>query len=690
MNYKYFRTLALGLSLCTLGLNASAGIQHLLPKPQIAKQQAGTLQFASLNVKGIYLQNEMRQTLSTYGIAVDASSKITLESVLVPSLPKVSHNKNEAYRIVINKSGIRIEAQQPLGLYRGLQTLDQLLASQTKSGALDYCEIIDWPSFRIRGYMQDVGRTYIPLDELKRQIALLARYKVNVFHWHLTENQAWRLESKAFPQLNSAASMTRMAGKYYTLAEARELVEYCQRLRVTLIPEIDMPGHSAAFERAMGFGMQTPEGKAALKVLLREACEAMEVPYIHIGTDEVTFTDPYFVPEMVAYVRSLGKKVISWNPGWEYKLGQIDMTHLWSYRGKAQLGIPAIDSRLHYINHYDLFADLVMLYHSRIYDRPQGHYGLAGTIAAVWNDRLISDPRSIMAQNNVYPAMLALAERSWIGGGEGYFDAPTAALDFSAKDSTRTAFIDFERRMLWHKQRFFRDEAFPYVQQSHAAWYISTVYDNGGDLSRSFAPEASYLADCRAERLAPPAEVGTGDYPYVQGTYGSGAYLRHVWGKTCYSLIAEPQPNSTAYATAWIHSEQAQQAGLLLETQNYSRSESDLAPPQGKWDYKESRVWLNGQELLPPRWTATHSQRDNEQELGNENATARPPMQVSLRKGWNRVLIKLPIDRFSRPEVRLNKWMFAFALTTLDGRDALPGLSYATPRIQAHTPKSID
>ncbi|MCC2732585.1 hypothetical protein LK486_19015, partial [Fusicatenibacter saccharivorans] len=68
-------------------------------------------------------------------------------------------------------------------------------------------------------------------------------------------------------------------------------------------------------------------------------CETFDVPYLHIGTDEVEFTNPHFVPEMVAYVRSKGKKVISWNPGWHYKPGEIDMKHLWSYRGKAQPGI---------------------------------------------------------------------------------------------------------------------------------------------------------------------------------------------------------------------------------------------------------------------------------------------------------------------------------------------------------------
>lgn len=135
--------------------------------------------------------------------------------------------------------------------------------------------------------------------------------------------------------------------------------------------------------------MQSPEGMKILKLLIDEVCETFDVPYLHIGTDEVAFTNPDFVPEMVSYVRSKGKKVISWNPGWHYKPGEIDMTHLWSYRGKAQPGIPAIDSKFHYLNHFDTFADLVALYNSRIYNKVEGSDDIAGTILAIWNDRMI-------------------------------------------------------------------------------------------------------------------------------------------------------------------------------------------------------------------------------------------------------------------------------------------------------------
>ena len=292
----------------------------------------------------------MPQKVSFTGRYVKAG--VLVHEVLVPEVPGAEF-QDEAYHLTVGRDGVTIEAVTRQGLYWGRQTVGQLAVSRRGRKCLPQCEITDWPAFRMRGFMHDTGRSFIPLDELKHEIALLSSFKVNVFHWHLTENQAWRLESRHYPQLNAAQNMLREQGKFYTLDEARELVNFCREHHVLLIPEIDMPGHSAAFERTFGFGMQTAEGKRIMKDIIAEVCDALKVPYLHIGTDEVSFTDPGFVPEMVSFVRSRGKKVISWNPGWRYKPGEIDMTQLWSNFGKAQPGIPAIDCRFHYANHFD-------------------------------------------------------------------------------------------------------------------------------------------------------------------------------------------------------------------------------------------------------------------------------------------------------------------------------------------------
>lgn len=542
------------------------------------------------------------------------------EILWVDSIPGARLNGEEAYRLSVGRNGIRIDAVTEKGLWNARQTLAQL----TQDGHIPCCTITDWPSFRVRGWMMDVGRTYISLEELYREVDALSRFKLNVFHLHLTENEAWRMESLRYPQLNAPETMTRQAGLYYTQKELRALDAYCRERGVTLVPELDMPGHSAAFERAFGFGMQTPKGMAVVKELLEELMGVFSSEYIHIGTDEVRFTMPEFVPEVVAFVRSKGRKAVSWNPGWNYAPGEIDATQLWSYRGKAQRGIPAVDCRLHYINHFDLFGDIIGLHTSRIYDADEGSPDLAGSIIALWNDRYVPDEQAIIQENNLYVSALALADRAWRGGGYQYFNDFGTILPESGP--AREDFLDFEERMLPYLDNL----STRYVQQGNARWALSPVYDNGGDLEAVFPPEE-------------------GEWETERVLSGSGFYLRHVWGPSIVAgVYPQPQPNSTVYARSRLWSDAEQTVGLLFETQNHSRSEHDAPDPQGAWDYRHSRLWLNGEELLPPAGT------------------------VMLRKGWNTVLVKLPVGAFSTPETRLVKWMFTCAFTTPDGRSAAP------------------
>lgn len=579
-----------------------------------------------------------------------SSDELTMEEKYVSQIEGAKFQE-EAYHLTVTGKRIILEATTPKGMYWGKQTLEQLKYTKNKKTYLPQCEITDWPAFRIRGFMHDVGRSYIPVEELKREISLLSRYKINVFHWHLTENQAWRLECKKYPQLNAPENMEREKGKYYTLEEARQLVEFCKQHQVLLIPEIDMPGHSAAFERTFKTDMQSEKGTQILKDIIDEVCATFDVPYLHIGTDEVQFTNPDFVPMMVRYIRDKGKKVISYNPGWNYKPGEIDMVQLWSYRGKAQKGIPAIDCRYHYANHFDTYADLVAMFNSRIYNQPEGSDDLAGSIVAFWNDRYIDNTPQLLAENNFYPYMLTLAERAWRGGGNCYFDGKGTLL-WEDEPEQLAAFKEFEDRLLWQKNTWLKEVPFPYVRQTQSEWQITDAFPNGGDLNKVF----------------PPEEKEDSVYQYEGKTYktrkiiGNGIYLRHVWGTLVPGFYANPQENHTAYATRWIYSPKERKTQLMLEFQNYSRSESDLAPRQGTWDYKCSRAWLNGKEIMPPVWENRNSERSNEITLKNENYMSRPAIDITLKKGWNKLMLKLPVGKFSSKETRLVKWMFTVAL----------------------------
>ena len=638
----------------------------LLPNPQLYKDTGKNFTMGKVKLSTPVLRPEWEDFILNAGGEIVEHSSSVIEVELVPSIEEARLNGAEAYRLSVSNKRIKIEAVTEQGVYWAMQTLRQLERKKGKRSSVAGCEIVDWPAFRIRGFMQDVGRSYISMEELKREIEILSRFKINVFHWHLTENQAWRLESKIFPMLNDSVNTIRMPGKYYTLEEARDLVDFCKKHQVLLIPEIDMPGHSAAFVRAFRHDMQSPEGMKILKLLLDEVCETFDVPYLHIGTDEVEFTNPHFVPEMVAYVRSKGKKVISWNPGWHYKPGEIDMTHLWSYRGKAQPGIPAIDSKFHYLNHFDVFGDIVALYNSRIYDQAEGSEDIAGTILALWHDRLIDNEWNLVIENGLYPNMLAIAERAWRGGGTEYFDGLGTILPPEDTEAFKE-FADFEKRMLWHKEHTFKGYPFAYVKQTNVKWNITDAFPNGGDMDKVFPPEQE-LKDI---------------YHYNGNTYGvrqaigAGIYLRHVWGDMVPAFYADPKENHTAYAYTWVYSPKDQEVGLWAEFQNYSRSEMDLAPLPDKWDYKGSRIWINDREILPPVWTATHKVKSYEVPLGNENCVGRVPLAVHLNKGWNKVFLKLPIGKFKMAETRLVKWMFTAVFVTPDGERAVEGLIYS-------------
>ena len=579
---------------------------------------------------------------------------------------------NEGYKISVTTDAITVTAASRTGVIRAAQTLMQLLAA-TDGAYIPGVEITDYPAFKLRGFMHDVGRSFISFDELKKQIDLLARFKVNVFHWHLTDNQGFRFESMYYPQLNSPASMTRFSGRYYTQAQCTELETYAAERGLIVIPEIDMPGHSAAFTTAMGYTMQSEQGRIALKQLLTELAAAFPLaPYIHMGADEAGTTIS-FVNEMSQYIKeTLSRHCIVWNPISGVSISSaalpyIDMTEMWSTAGRKISGIPNIDCRYNYVNHFDVFADLVGIYKSNIYYAQQGSNELAGAITALWNDRKTPTEQDIICQNNLYANVLATAERGWMGGGSQYIEAGGTTLPESGTEYDE--FADWERRFLYYKDMWLSAESIPYVKQTDVHWLITDAFPNNGNSAAVFPPETV------REDVFPTAFTFDGQTYGSRRVTGAGIYLRHTWGATVPAFFSNPLLNTTAYAWTYVYSPKAQTCSVLIEFQNYGRSENDCAPDMGKWDRKGSRVWLNDEEIMPPVWTNADRSINAETELRNENFAARRPVRVRLRKGWNKVLLKLPY--VAVPGVRLNKWMFTFVLTRLDGRKALDGIVYS-------------
>ena len=583
----------------------------------------------------------LQQYLATKNIRIPIRAKrLPGESVIELKMQDVITGtaKDEAYQLTVSKNNILINAATAHGLFNALQTFKQLTVGTDITAG----EITDWPAFAWRGFMVDVGRNYQSVQQLKQQIDVMAAYKLNIFHFHLTEDIAWRLQSRLYPQLTADSNMLRNPGDYYTLEEVKDLVQYCKERFITLIPEIDMPGHSAAFKRAMSVDMQSVQGLIYCKNIITEVCKELDVPYIHIGGDEVKITNKDFLPEIAALIKSLGKKVIAWDPGGVLPKGTV--LQMWNGQTLTKPGMSALDSRHLYVNHHDPIDGVVSVFNHMICDVSKGDSEKLGAIACVWPDRRISKEEDILTMNPVFPEMLALAERSWKGGGWKKYLS-----DIDKPGTERyEAFTEFEARLLDHQQLYFASLPFPYVKQSNIHWKLIGPFNNQGDLTKVFAPETHTIPD-------------NASFTAATSVYGGTVFLRHFWAPMIGSHLPDPKENTTYYAFTQIFSAYEQNIGLWISFYNISRSNNTATPDSGKWDNRESKIWLNNKEIPAPLWSKPgRKNKGMETPLIDEGYEYRRPTTVTLQKGWNTVLLKLPVSSFKSADWQSPvKWMFS-------------------------------
>jgi hexosaminidase len=193
----------------------------------------------------IFLGHLCRQTgMPPIDMKVTDSASATLVIQAAGGTKPVQElGEDESYKLDVTDSGAKLNAATTLGVMRGLETFLQLVQTSSAGFAVPAVSIDDSPRFPWRGLMIDAGRHFIPLDVLKRNLDGMAAVKLNVFHWHLSENQGFRIESKKFPRLQEMGS----DGLYYTQAEVRDLIAYARERGIRVVPEFDMPGHSTAW-----------------------------------------------------------------------------------------------------------------------------------------------------------------------------------------------------------------------------------------------------------------------------------------------------------------------------------------------------------------------------------------------------------------------------------------------------------
>ena len=234
----------------------------LIPFPQKVEWKDGCVSVPSAG--GWMLRGNVKKSdainIAWAGILKDCSGKS--RNILAVTLEKSQDGLpaealEQGYRLSVTPDGVLLRAASDAGFFYGLQTLRQLAVN---GRPLRCCEITDWPAFRYRGYLQDCGRNFRKIERLKKELDLAAQLKVNLFHWHLTDNPGWRVQCKSYPKLNDPKYRTRDFNDTYSYAQIREVVEYARERHITVIPELDMPGHSKYFNKAFGFAMHSPEG----------------------------------------------------------------------------------------------------------------------------------------------------------------------------------------------------------------------------------------------------------------------------------------------------------------------------------------------------------------------------------------------------------------------------------------------
>jgi len=375
----------------TASTSGKVNVYSIIPAPVSLKEMPGNFVFSEKSKIYLSTLNDENKLAADFlagliknptglVIPVMEGSKAVSGSVLM-SIDTTVHNP-EGYLLNISSKRITIKARTAVGLFYAVQTIRQLLPPEVEKDSIvnkitlkvPICEIADEPRFAYRGMHLDVGRHLFPVSYIKRYIDMIALHKMNTFHWHLTEDQGWRIEIKKFPKLTEVGAFRKEtvvghAGKkpsvydgipyggFYSQDEVKEIIAYAKSRFISIIPEIEMPGHSLAalasypelsctggpFEVGKTWGIVRDvycAGKEGtfkfLEDVLSEICDLFPSPYIHIGGDEcpkdrwekcplcqkrikdeglkdTKELQSYFIKRMEKFLISKNKRLIGWD-----------------------------------------------------------------------------------------------------------------------------------------------------------------------------------------------------------------------------------------------------------------------------------------------------------------------------------------------------------------------------------------
>ena len=376
-------------------------------------------------------------------------------SVASPGQAVQSITEDESYSLTVTSEKVVIESNTDVGAMHGLETLIQLVEPTPQGYVIPAVAVHDSPRFAWRGLMIDCGRHFEPVPVLKRNIDAMAAVKMNVFHWHMTEDQGFRIESKLFPKLTGKGS----DGLYYSQEDVKEIVAYARARGIRVVPEIEMPGHSAAWlyaypELASGtvpdairreFGVSDvaidptrEETYVFLRKFLTEVTALFPDAYVHIGGDETPAPDwknnprilkfkeahhlkdndalqAYFNTRVLAILTSLHKRMMGWDEILTPELPKDIVVQSWrgvaSLAKGAQMGYEGILSAPYYLDGMKTAAD-----HYLADPIPQNttltaeeQKRILGGETPMWGEHV----NEVDIDSRIWPRAAAIAERLW-------------------------------------------------------------------------------------------------------------------------------------------------------------------------------------------------------------------------------------------------------------------------------------
>jgi hexosaminidase len=331
-----------------------------------------------------HVANYLAENLKTItGLSVNLASTAGSGAILLTLQGGSSSLGDEGYELQIDENQVKVIANKPAGVFYGIQTLRQIIADRDDKASRNQWEvatgtITDHPEYAWRGSMLDVARHFFPVEDVKRYIDLLSYYKINILHLHLSDDQGWRIEIKSWPNLTAIGGQSQVGGGkggFYTQEQYKEIVAYAQSRFITIVPEIDLPGHTNAALVSyssellpgppiklepgakprpvagqphtgieVGFSTLSLKKESTFKFVndvIREIAAITPGPYFHVGGDEAAVTKKpdyiVFVNRFKEIVNANGKIMIGWEEIAQADLDSTVITQFWHSHNYAKM-----------------------------------------------------------------------------------------------------------------------------------------------------------------------------------------------------------------------------------------------------------------------------------------------------------------------------------------------------------------